>query len=260
MWLTQRTRQIYDNVYKTVGTLYQQILATLDAQEIRPNEIQAAQLDGISAINTLPWSRSELVSISSTEAVVASGSGQMITLSQFTTESAKNKVTAKELSPGVFQLENDHLSVKIEKGCITSLYDRRARRETLSGKANQYVIFDDKPVYWQAWDVEVYHLETREELQNDSDSTTRLVEDNGFRASVVFETKISEVSSIKTTISLSAVLDDAQPSQVECMAEVDWHETMRFLKVEFPVSVSNMEASYETQYGVIRRPTHYNTS
>jgi len=252
--------KIYDNVYETVGTLYQQILTTVDAQEIHSSEIQTTQLAGTSAINTLPWPRSELVNVSSTEAVVASGSGQMLTLSSFTTESAKNKVTVKEVAPGIFQLENDHLIVKIEKGCITSVYDRRARRETLSGKANQYVIFDDKPVYWQAWDVEVYHLETREALQNDSKSTTRLVEDNGFRASVVFETKISEVSSIKTTISLSAVLDDAQPSQVECTAEVDWHETMRFLKVEFPISVSNMEASYETQYGVIRRPTHYNTS
>lgn len=35
---------------------------------------------------------------------------------------------------------------------------------------------------------------------------------------------------------------------------------MRFLKVEFPVDIVNTEASYETQYGIIRRPTHYNTS
>ncbi|XMA19287.1 hypothetical protein WAI453_012078 [Rhynchosporium graminicola] len=35
---------------------------------------------------------------------------------------------------------------------------------------------------------------------------------------------------------------------------------MKFLKVEFPVQISNTEASYETQYGVIKRPTHYNTS
>jgi len=35
---------------------------------------------------------------------------------------------------------------------------------------------------------------------------------------------------------------------------------MKFLKVEFPVDVTNTEASYETQYGIVRRPTHYNTS
>ena len=43
-------------------------------------------------------------------------------------------------------------------------------------------------------------------------------------------------------------------------SEVEWRETMKFLKVEFPVDIMNTEASYETQYGVIRRPTHYNTS
>lgn len=31
-----------------------------------------------------------------------------------------------------------------------------------SQKANQHVIFDDKPLYWQAWDTEVYSLDTRE--------------------------------------------------------------------------------------------------
>ncbi len=35
---------------------------------------------------------------------------------------------------------------------------------------------------------------------------------------------------------------------------------MKFLKVEFPVDVRSTEASYETQFGVVRRPTHYNTS
>ncbi|KAK3044736.1 hypothetical protein LTS18_000493 [Coniosporium uncinatum] len=43
-------------------------------------------------------------------------------------------------------------------------------------------------------------------------------------------------------------------------AEVEWRETMKFLKVEFPVDVVNTEASYETQYGIVRRPTHYNTT
>ncbi|KAJ1325200.1 alpha-mannosidase [Microdochium nivale] len=256
--------KIYDNVYKSAGSLLQQTLKTLNFQEIRPSEIQTDQLESIAALNTLPWARSELINISSTEAVVATGSGHLLSVAPFSAFSSssgggKNKVTAKELSPGVFQLENDHLTVKVENGCITSLYDRRARRETLAGRANQYVIFDDKPVYWQAWDVEVYHLETREEL-NDVSSATVLVEDSGHRASVVTETRISAESSVRTTISLSAVLDDAQPSMVECTAEVDWHETMKFLKVEFPVSVANTEASYETQYGVIRRPTHYNTS
>lgn len=215
------------------------------------------KLDTTVALNTLPWPRRELVDVSETQAVIASGEGHALRIESFQASSNGSKaVTIEERSAGVFQLENDHLTVRVEKGCITSVYDRRAKRETLSGKANQFVLFDDKPIYWQAWDVEVYHLETREEL---SSSIATIHEDKGYRASVVTETRISENSSIKTTISLSAALDD-QPSIVECVADVEWHETMKFLKVEFPVQVSNTEASYETQYGIIKRPTHYNTS
>lgn len=35
---------------------------------------------------------------------------------------------------------------------------------------------------------------------------------------------------------------------------------MKFLKVKFPVNVRNKEASYETQYGINKGPTHYNAS
>jgi alpha-mannosidase len=72
---------------------------------------------------------------------------------------------------------------------------------------------------------------------------------------VTTTTKISEKSWIKSTISLSS-----ENSYVEVSAEVEWHETMKFLKVEFPTNLNNTEASYETQYGIVRRPTHYNTS
>ncbi|KAF3361125.1 hypothetical protein VdG1_00734 [Verticillium dahliae VDG1] len=176
--------------------------------------------------------------------------------SEKTSSDDAKAVTVEEITPGLFQLQNAHLTVTVENGTITSIYDRRDRRETLAGKANQYAVFDDKPIYWQAWAAEVYHLDTRKELSN---SNTTIHEDKGHRASVVTETRISENSSIRTIISLTSVLDE-QPSLIECTADVDWDETMKFLKVEFPVKVSNTEASYETQYGVIKRPTHYNTS
>jgi len=208
-------------------------------------------------LNTLPWPRRELIEISENEAVIASGEGHALTIESFTATSDGTKaVTVKEISSGIFQLQNDHLTVKVENGVVTSVYDRRAKRETLSGKANQFVLFDDKPVYWQAWDVEVYHLETREELPN---AQSRIFEDKGYRASIVTETRISAKSSIKTIIALNAALDD-EPSVVECVADIEWYETMKFLKVEFPVQITNTEASYETQYGIIKRPTHYNTS
>ena len=146
----------------------------------------------------------------------------------------------------------------MEGGSIISLVDLAENREIIAkgAKANQLVIFDDKPLYWQAWDVEVYHLETRKELPS---SQSRIVETGPHKVSLITETQISDKSWVKTTISLAASIEN-QPSYIEMASEVEWRETMRILKVEFPVDITNTEASYETQYGIIRRPTHYNTS
>lgn len=98
---------------------------------------------------------------------------------------------------------------------------------------------DDKPLYWQAWDVEVYHLETRRELRAGKVS---IYETGPYRASVLVETQISETSWIKTIISLQAAANSAGNS-VEFDSEIEWREDMKFLKVEFPVDVHNTEVS-----------------
>jgi len=148
--------------------------------------------------------------------------------------------------------------VKIKGGVITSLVDLVADREVIpkGRKAAQLVIMDDKPLYWQAWDVEVYHLETRKELPP---GRVYVLESGPLKASLCVEIQISRSSWIKTTISLQAAVGGAG-SYVEFENEIEWREDMKFLKVEFPVDVYNTEASYETQYGIVRRPTHYNTT
>ncbi|CEL07238.1 Putative Alpha-mannosidase [Aspergillus calidoustus] len=214
------------------------------------------------AINTLPWHRSEVVKLPAQAAtnglkytILTGGPGAIPVPA---TAATASKVSINEIQPGVFRLDNGKLRVDVQGGVIISLYDIDADREVIvkGGKAGQLVIFDDKPLYWQAWDVEVYHLESRKELQS---VKTSIAERDPYRASVVTETRISENSWIKTTISLAATTG-THLSYVEFESEVEWRETMKFLKVEFPVDITNTEASYETQYGIIRRPTHYNTT
>lgn len=43
-------------------------------------------------------------------------------------------------------------------------------------------------------------------------------------------------------------------------AQVEWHESHKVLKVRFPLAIRCSSASYETQFGIVRRPTHANTS
>ena len=41
---------------------------------------------------------------------------------------------------------------------------------------------------------------------------------------------------------------------------LEWHERQILLRALFPLAVRSHEASFETMYGVVRRPTHRNTS
>lgn len=41
---------------------------------------------------------------------------------------------------------------------------------------------------------------------------------------------------------------------------MEWAESHKFLKVEFPVCVHSPSATYEIQFGHLQRPTHRNTS
>jgi alpha-mannosidase len=217
----------------------------------------------LAAINTLPWDRSEIVKIPGMAAnakqsnyVRVSGGPGMIKVRPVST--LTSSVSIKEIKKGVFQMVNSHFQVEVENGCITSLIDLKVKREVIAkgGKGNQLVIFDDKPLYWQAWDVEVFHLDSRKELTSEA---SEILESGPYRASVITKTQVSKDSWVKTTISLEASEGDS-PGYFAVDSEVEWQETMKFLKVEFPVDVRNTEASYETQYGLVRRPTHYNTT
>ena len=253
--------------YDDSDELYAKVFET--GQNAREEALKVLGLAGgdaerrLVAINTLPWHREEIVQVPDSltagnrpKYVMASGETGIIQCQDVSSKSI-TPVNVSETEPGVFTLENGKLKVKIHNGAITSLYDIEADREIIAkdGKAGQLVIFDDKPLYWQAWDVEVFHLESRKELPPFKTFITNV---GPHRGSVVVETMIGEKSWVKTTISLSAAIGNQQ-SYVEMESEVEWQETMKFLKVEFPVDITNTEASYETQYGIIRRPTHYNT-
>jgi hypothetical protein len=66
-------------------------------------------------------------------------------------------------------IENKYISVKIDENCrIKSLFDRTAKRELIATgtAANVFKFHEDIPLFWDAWDVEVYHLEKSWEAVN----------------------------------------------------------------------------------------------
>ncbi|EPQ55548.1 glycoside hydrolase family 38 protein [Gloeophyllum trabeum ATCC 11539] len=161
---------------------------------------------------------------------------------------------------GHFVLKNSSVQLTISGGRITSLLDVQLNRELIAkGESGGLVIFEDRPNYWDAWDVEIHHLEKRRPLEFANISVTA---EGPLRASITSEFKYGQ-STINVTISLDAVAATTRPgsrSMFTFDAVVDWHQRHEFLKFEVPLDIHNENAIYETQWGYVQRPTHKNTS
>jgi len=162
---------------------------------------------------------------------------------------------------GGFFLKNSNIELKIEDGRIVSLIDLELQRELIpQGKTGGLVIFEDRPSYWDAWDTEIYSLETPTYLKF---ANIKVAETGPMRASLQAEVKIGSATSVNVTISLDAIpatLRKHSRSFVRFDAEVDWHQRHEFLKFEIPLNIKNDNATFETQFGFVSRPTHKNTT
>lgn len=198
-------------------------------------------------ISSLSWDRQEVVDVD--------------VLSTTTSAKAEGDARIQDHGAGSYTLSNKQVIIKITDGCITSFFDLTADREIIphGQRANEFQIYEDQPLDWQAWDVEIFHLDKPPIIL--SDPTSSIVSTHPNRVSILVEHKISEKSWIKSEISLtSSHVSDDCCKQLDVSNVVEWHENKRFLKVAFPVDVKSDCATYETQFGVVRRPTHRNTS
>ena len=152
-----------------------------------------------------------------------------------------------------FTFENDALRVDIgADGAIARLYDKEAGREALAGRGNQLWAYVDKPYTYDAWDIDETYERDGEEIT--TVERLELTEPGPLRASVRVE-RSWRGSRFVQTYRLWA-----GSRRLDIETEIEWHERQVLLKAQFPLAIHTHEATYETLYGVVRRPTHRNTS
>ncbi|XP_077120078.1 alpha-mannosidase 2C1 [Ranitomeya variabilis] len=210
-------------------------------------------------INTLPWERTEVVSIPGSAEqhlglVRVPSMGYAVLPEEVNPECP---VTVVMQDDGSVIMENGILQANIDlMGRLTSLKLISSNRECIPKACygNQFVMFDDIPLYWDAWDVMDYHLETRKPVISVL-TKTKITSNGGLRGIVTYSLKISDHSTIVQKIIL-----EASSPYIRFNTEVTWNEAHKFLKVEFPTTVHSTNATYEIQFGHLQRPTHRNTS
>jgi alpha-mannosidase len=150
-------------------------------------------------------------------------------------------------------IENELLRVDIgADGSLHGVYDKEARRDVLEGRGNRLFAYADKPANWDAWDVEAGYEAEGEEIP--SAQSVEVVETGPLRAAVRVQRRFRGSRISQTYILLAA------SRRLDVETRVEWHERQVLLRALFPLRVRSHEATFETMYGVVKRPTHRNTS
>lgn len=235
-------REVYEDAERELG----EVIAT-------GKRLQDKSLSAIAA--SLPQGEGEGILV-----VNPSLSPRRIGASEITVPPLSIAVVPRDLpaSPGLSvstgHLENAILSVTIGRdGTLTSIIHKPSGREALAGPANQLWAYPvDKPRNWDAWDVEDDYAERGEQI-----CAVESIEVTGHgpdRAAVRI-TRKWRASTITQTYSLAA-----NSPRLDIETTLDWHDRRVFLRTETPVAARNREATFECAYGVVKRPTHTNTS
>ena len=152
-------------------------------------------------------------------------------------------------------LENRFYRLELNThGQIVSLWDKRAAREVLvpGGRGNVFQAFVDKPMAFDAWDIDIYYQDKLTEVDD------------------LVEVAIEETGPLRGTLRLTWRYQNSLLTQrltlyrdnprIDFRTTVDWSEAQTLLKVAFQVDVRSTRATYDIQFGQIERPTHWNTS
>lgn len=139
-------------------------------------------------------------------------------------------------------------------GQITRLYDKTFGREVLpeGERANVLQMFEDKPLDNDAWDIDIFYQEKMREI---TDLTKFEVTECGpLQMKIHMEWKY-----MSSVVAQDMVLYNSS-RRIDFKTTVDYHEKHQLLKAAFPVDIRSTYATYDVQYGNVRRPNHWNTS
>ncbi|MFA4943813.1 MAG: glycoside hydrolase family 38 C-terminal domain-containing protein [Lentisphaeria bacterium] len=208
---------------------------TLETADGQPIPVQpAAQGGGWAAVN--------LPGLAAVEFTVRPGKAE---------GAGKAKVNKK----GGAVLENELVRYEFNpEGRLCRAFDKAAGREVMrpGELGNVLSLYQDWPSNWDAWDIDLTY--EQQFIANATLASLALVE-NGPASQALRLTWTVGASTIDQTIRLGA-----NSRRLDFVTKADWRESRKMLRVAFPVDVVAAEATYEVQFGIVRRPTHRNTS
>ena len=231
--------------------------------------------EGVTVFNTTGFARNDVVTLPGVQAealadetgrtypVQKTADGAVVYLENLPSKGRKGfaKVgSAAAASPFTLSADSHTLDTPFytvrfdETGRIASMFDKDARREVFQDgqTGNAMRVFEDKPIYYDNWDIDNFYTEKFWEVTDLKEFTW--TENGPVRATLHLVRNFSH-STICQDIHFYANL-----RRVDFVTTVDWHEHQSLLKVFFPANVHTDQATFEIQYGNLTRKTFSNTS
>ncbi|MDA3797729.1 MAG: glycosyl hydrolase-related protein [Kiritimatiellae bacterium] len=151
-------------------------------------------------------------------------------------------------------LENDLIRYEFNnKGSLISIFDKEAQKEVLQAPGNIFSIYEDQPLTFDAWDIEIYYED--QFIENSKNVKAEPLTTGSVFSAIKFTHSVAKNSTLTQKIVLSS-----NSKQLDFETKVDWNESHKMLRVAFPVDVLSNEFTSDIQYGTVKRPTHRNTS
>ncbi|MCB8977495.1 MAG: alpha-mannosidase [Ardenticatenaceae bacterium] len=168
---------------------------------------------------------------------------------------ALDGMLAVEVGEDTAVLENDLLRVEFApSGDIVTLTDKENGRAVLPTgvRANVFQAFEDRPLNWDAWDIDIFYDE-KVWTAEPAHSVT-VIESGPLRVGLEVRRRLLH-SDIVQRVTLAR-----GERRLDFDTTVEWRERHVMLKVAFPVDVLSPTATFDVQWGNVQRNTHRNTS
>lgn len=160
---------------------------------------------------------------------------------------------AKTMQISLNCVENDYYTVSFGAlGEIESLVIKNSKRDLIKGYGNVFMVYEDKPHNYDNWNL--YHYYTEKSWKITDLVKSEVLEKGPYRYAISFTYRY-----LSSTIREIMYFYPDSP-KIDMEFDLDWQEDQAFLKLLFPINLNTHEATFDIQYGNVKRGTTQNTS
>ncbi|MGN0299431.1 MAG: alpha-mannosidase [Lachnospiraceae bacterium] len=258
-------------VYDVTKVEYAQMAEQMAAMIKERIEAMIEKQEGLTVFNTLGFERNDVVSLGQVSAAGVTDGIRVYPVQQ--TENGAIAYVEHMPSKGYLTLSGCDAAAEVpfsfdgtiietpyyqitldDKAQFTSIYDKKNDREVLKPGTigNELRVYEDKPCCYSSWNIDVFYTEKSYAVDN------------------VVSLSWEEVGPVRATLKVERQFMDcvirqkihfyANTARIDFETYVDWKLCEHLMKVHFPIDIHTDEATFDIQFGNLKRKIHQNTS